>query len=119
MKHGVSALLAMPLAALLAGIHVAGCTTTSFAGLARTGYVDQVNASAQATQKDLAGLQGQVDDMKKVSGRMQELAAQMEQTQKATADLQQLARQVQDRLAELPRETLEMLVKSIQEYLAK
>ncbi len=109
----------MALAALLAGILVAGCTTTSFAGLAKTGYVDEVNASAQATQKDLAVLQKRVDDVEKVADRMQELAAQMEQTQKATADLQQLARQVQDRLAELPRETLELLVKSIQEYLAK
>jgi uncharacterized membrane protein (DUF106 family) len=119
MKHGVSALLARLSASFLAGVLVAGCTTTSFAGLARASYVDRVDASTQAAQKDLAALQKQVDDVKAAADRMQELAAQMEQTQKATADLQQLARQVQERLSDLPRETLEMLVKSIQEYLAK
>jgi len=112
MKHTALALLA-------AVVVVSGCTTTSFAGLAKTTYVDGVSASAKATDADLKALQKQVADMKAVADRMQELSAQMEQTQKATTDLQQMARQVEGRLASLPKETLQILVKSIEAYLAK
>jgi Tfp pilus assembly protein PilP len=112
MKNAVFALMA-------AMLIVSGCTTTSFAGLAKAGYVDQVKTSAQATDADLKALQQRVDAMKAVADRMQQLASQMEQTQKTTAELQQLAKQVEERLPAIPKETLRMLVKSIEDYLAK
>jgi peptidoglycan hydrolase CwlO-like protein len=122
MRHHISA-VAIVMAGLMA---VAGCTTTSFAGLAKSSYVDQVSTSvdqvastAKATGEELQALQKQVDDLKASADRMDEAAAKMEQTAKATAQLQDLAKQVEGRLESLPRQTLEMLVKSIQDYLAK
>jgi len=115
MKQRVAAFLA---AVVLLG-SVSGCTTTSFAGLAKAGYVEEVDSASRATARDLEALQKQVSEIAAIAGRMQALASEMEQTQRTTAELQQLAKQVESRLTSLPRETLEMLVKSIEAYLAK
>jgi outer membrane murein-binding lipoprotein Lpp len=99
--------LALPLA----------CTTTSFAGLARTSYVDEVSAAREATQSELEQLRVEVDAMQELADQLEEVIAAMEETQRATEELQELAAIVEARLESLPRETLRLLVESIQAFL--
>ena len=96
---------------------VAGCTTTSFAGLAKSTYVDEVSAGGQATQEELGELERQVQEMQELTDQLEIVIQAMEETRAATAELQELARQVELRLDALPRESLRLLVESIQAYL--
>lgn len=98
---------------------VAACTTTSFAGLAKAAYVDEVSASAATAAADLRALQDQVAEMQELADRLADLIARLEETQAATRELQQLAKTVEGRLQQLPRETLRELVKSIEVYLGE
>ena len=96
---------------------LSGCTTTSFAGLAKTSYVDEVSAGGQATREELAGLERQVQEMRQLADQLEVIIRAMDETRAATEELQELAGLVEARLDALPRESLRLLVESIQAYL--
>jgi methyl-accepting chemotaxis protein len=96
---------------------VTGCTTTSFAGLAKTSYVDQVSTAGQETQSELEDLGVRVAEIQELADQLEEVIAAMEETRAATEELQELARIVETRLESLPKDTLRLLVESIQSFL--
>ena len=98
-------------------ILLAGCTTTSFAGLAKISYVDDVSAGGQTTQEELDELESQVQAMQQLADQLEAIIQEMEATRAATQELQELAKLVEARLETLPRESLRLLVESIQAYL--
>ncbi len=97
---------------------LSGCATTSFLGLAKTSYVDQkTQANRQEILQRLEALQGQVEQITEVTGDLKALVRDIAETKQATEKLQELAKQVEGRFQEIPRETLRELMELIRRYL--
>jgi methyl-accepting chemotaxis protein len=98
-------------------LSIGACTTTSFAGLAKSSYVEEIDTAAGQTRSELEELQREVAEMKDLADQLESIIAAMEETRKATEELQVLAGVVEDRLESLPRETLRLLAQTIETFL--
>ena len=102
---------------------LAGCATTKpIWFIATPGYVEaRVATSEDATRLEyeaqIARLQDELDAQKAVSDDLAALADVIGEIESSNQELLGLADELEDRLAELPRETLRQLVEILQRHL--
>jgi len=107
-----------------------GCATADnglFGYIATTDYVKKQLAETKkatetelnATKSDVQGVKKDVADIKALTGKVRDLLDEVSQTKQSTEELQKLAKALEARLNDLPRETLTQMVKILQDYLAK
>ena len=97
---------------------LSGCTTTGFLGLAKTTYVDE--RFAETDEKiitELEQLRKDIEQITELTDELDNLLNEISATKQATEDLQELAKGIEARFKELPKETLYQLVQIIQHYL--
>ena len=101
----------------------AGCATTEpIWFIATPGYVEaQIATSENATRGDyeaqIARLQDELDAQRTVSDELAGLAEVIAEIESSNQELLGLADELEDRLAELPRETIRQLVEILQQHL--
>ncbi|MEE8440209.1 MAG: hypothetical protein V3S41_00690 [Spirochaetia bacterium] len=102
---------------------LAGCATTEpIWFIATPGYVEaQIATSESATRQEyeaqIARLQDELDAQRAVSNDLAALADVIAEIESSNRALLGLADELEDRLAELPRETIRQLVEILQQHL--
>jgi len=108
---------------LLTVVLFAGCATTEpIWFIATPGYVEaQIATSENATRGDyeaqIARLQDELEAQRTVSDKLAGLAEVIAEIESSNQELLGLADALEDRLAELPRETIRQLVEILQQHL--
>ena len=108
-------------------LFIAGCATDKglFGFIATTDYVKvqlkeakkTTEAELNATKQDLQSVKKDVAEFKGLTGDVKKLLDEVSKTKQSNEELQKLAKTVETRLNDLPRETLLQLVKVLQNYL--
>jgi len=110
----------LPVAAVLV---LAGCATTEpIWFIATPGYVEsRIATSEEATRSayeaELARLQAQIDSQNEIVSRLDSMSDVIAEVEKNNDDLLALADVLEERLQNLPTETIRELVAILQEYL--
>lgn len=101
---------------VIAIIGFTGCAGGNFLGFIATNkYVDdKTKALADDQAKQIADLKAQLADYQKVKDQAQAAVDQVNQSQKAIQDLQTLAKRVESRLNQLPKEVIKQLIEVLQ-----
>ncbi len=90
------------------------CTTSGFAGLAKESYALEVE---QKTSADIQQLRDEVAKIKELTNKLDGLLEDIEETKKTTKEFQDLVKELEGRINDMPRESIEELVKILQKYL--
>ena len=109
-------------AALLAGsllVLLAGCATMAErVGIASSESVDQkLTGTRSELEAQIAALRSELDAQQKRVAQIEDLSADLEEAIRATEELEQLARIMESRLEQMPRDTIEELAAILQRYL--
>lgn len=100
-----------------------GCATADnglFGYFATTDYVKkQLAETKKATESEISATKKDVAEIKALTGKIKDLLGEVSQTKQSTEELQKLAKALEERLNDLPRETLTKMVKILQDYLDK
>ncbi len=101
---------------LVAGVMLSGCISDKFLGFLPTSdYVDKKADAVKADEdKQIAGLKAQLADYQKVKDQAQAAVDQVNQNQKTIQDLQALAKKVEGRLDQVPKEVIRQLIDALQ-----
>jgi septal ring factor EnvC (AmiA/AmiB activator) len=125
----VSPACAGALIAVVAVAMMSGCATFGdLVGLASEEYVDERIAEVQA---EMSGLSGEIEDNRskiaQANSRLEDISVaadevahaleSMESAVRTTEELKQLAVVLEERLADLPEQTIQQLVEVLQAYL--
>lgn len=104
---------------VIAAIAFTGCAGGNFLGFIATNkYVDdKTKALADDQAKQIAELKAQLADYQKVKEQAQAAVDQVNQSQKAIQDLQALAKRVEGRLNQIPKEVIKQIVDVLQSAL--
>jgi hypothetical protein len=99
-----------------AAVILSGCFSGKFLGfLATSDYVDAKNkALVDDEAKQIADLKAQLADYQKVKEQAQAAVDQVNQNQKTIQDLQALAKKVESRLDQVPKEVIKQLIDALQ-----
>lgn len=131
-RRAPRSIIALLAAAAVVTVSTSCASTKPVLGFATSAYVDQqLDARATALASDLEETRRQVgrlaaeldeytataDELTALLDRIDEVIGDYEQTKAATEELQQLAVQVEQRLEELPTETIAQIVEVLQEFL--
>ncbi len=102
--------------AVVATVMLSGCISGKFLGfLATSDYVDQKEkALADDQAKQIADLKAQLADYEKFKQQTQNAVDQINQSQKTIQDLQALARRVEGRLDQVPKEVIKQIIDALQ-----
>jgi len=100
----------------IAAVALSGCAGGNFLGFIATNkYVDdKTKALADEQAKQIADLKAQLAGYEKVKEQAQAAVDQVNQNQKAIQDVQALAKRVQDRLDQVPKEVIRQLIDALQ-----
>ena len=100
----------------LGALILSGCASGNFLGFIATNkYVDdKTKALADEEAKQIADLKAQLADYQKVREQAQAAVEQVNQNQKTIQDLQALAKRVESRLDQVPREVIKKLIDALQ-----
>ena len=100
-----------------------GCATADnglFGYFATTDYVKkQLEDTKKTTESEINATKKDVAEIKALTGEIKDLLNQVSRTKQSTEELQKLAKALQTRLNDLPRETLRKMVKILEDYLNK
>lgn len=102
---------------------LAGCQTTEpIWFIATPGYVESRIAGSEAAMRreyelEIAELRRRLAEQEAAAAELAELATVIRDVEASNKELQQLAQDVEERLNELPTETIHMLVDVLSEYL--
>ncbi len=102
---------------LVAGtLALSGCASGNFLGFIATNkYVDdKTKALEDKEDKQIADLKAQLADYEKVKEQAQAAVDQVNQNQKTIQDLQALAKKVEGRLDQVPKEVIRQLIDALQ-----
>jgi len=101
---------------VIAAIGFTGCAGGNFLGFIATNkYVDDsVKKVSDDKDKEIADLKAQLADFQKVKEQAQAAVEQANQSQKAIQDLQALAKRVESRLGQLPKEVIKQVIDALQ-----
>ncbi len=104
---------------LLAILTLGGCASGKFLGfLATTDYVDKQNkALADDEGKQIADLKAQLADYQKVKDQAQAAVDMVNENQKTIQDLQALAKKVESKLNQVPKDVIKQLIEALQSAL--
>ena len=111
--------LAAVLPLLLVLIILSGCATMAErVGIASSESVDQKLAGTRGEMEaEIAALRSELAAQQERVAQIEDLSAGMEEAIQATEELEQLAEVMESRLEEMPRDTIEELVRILQRYL--
>jgi len=106
-------ILVVVVAALVA---LSSCASGNFLGFIATNtYVDsKTKALAEDEAKQIADLKAQLADYQKVKEQAQTMMDQVNQNQKTIQDLQTVARRVEGKLDQVPKEVIKQLIDALQ-----
>jgi uncharacterized membrane protein YgcG len=101
---------------VVAAVAFTGCASGNFLGFIATNkYVDdKTKALADDQTRQIADLKAQLADYQKVKEQAQAAVDQVNQSQKAIQDLQALAKRVEGRLNQIPKEVIKQIVDVLQ-----
>ncbi|HUI72794.1 MAG TPA: hypothetical protein VL354_19890 [Spirochaetia bacterium] len=101
---------------VVAGLALTGCASGNFLGFIATNkYVDdKTKALADEQAKQIADLKAQLSDYEKVKEDAKAMEDQLSQNQKTIQDLQTLAKRVQDKVDQVPKEVIKQLIDALQ-----
>lgn len=114
---------------VLATMVFSGCQTMAgWFGVASEPYVDEridesqtrmgeIEGQLNEMQSRLGEMQARVDESQVAAAQLEELIGSLETTVQTTEELKQLATVLEDRLSNLPDETIRQLVEVLQGYL--
>ncbi len=99
-----------------AAVTLGGCISDKFLGFLPTSdYVDKKAEAVKADEdKQIADLKAQLADYQKVKEQAQAAVDQVNQNQKTIQDLQALAKKVEGRLDQVPKEVIRQLIDALQ-----
>ena len=108
-------------------LFITGCATDKglFGFIATTDYVKiqleetkkATEAELNATKQDLRSVKKDVAEFKGLTGNVKKLLDEVSKAKQSNEELQKLAKTIETRLNDLPRETLLQLVQVLQNYL--
>lgn len=101
---------------VVAALALTGCAGGNFMGFIATNkYVDdKTKALADEQAKQIADLKAQLADYQKVKEQAQAAVDQVNQNQKTIQDLQALARKVEGRLDQVPKDVIKQIINALQ-----
>jgi len=101
---------------VIVGFALTGCASGNFLGFIATNkYVDdKTKALADEQAKQIADLKAQLADYEKVKEQAKAVEDQVGQNQKTIQDLQALAKRVQERVDQVPKEVIKQLIDALQ-----
>jgi uncharacterized membrane protein YdfJ with MMPL/SSD domain len=101
---------------VVAALAFTGCAGGNFLGFIATNkYVDdKTKALADEQAKQIADLKAQLADYQKVKEQAQAAVDQVNQNQKTIQDLQALARKVEGRLDQVPKDVIKQIIDALQ-----
>ena len=117
-KHG----LIMLASAAIILLSFTGCgTMAGWVGIASKSYVDeQIIAAQDAAAKnssDIKTVQGKINEFQKTADQLDDLISSVDETVQTTTELKALADILEQRLVNLPNETIRQLVGILEQYL--
>ena len=111
---------------ILSLLWLVGCTSTGFVGLAKESYAEGIEKDAEITREKVDDLKAEVKELQEDLEKMEDLSEELislikdlKEAKKDTEELKKLANIVEERLEELPVQTLEKLVDILNEYIQK
>jgi hypothetical protein len=101
---------------VIATLALTGCAGGNFMGFIATNkYVDdKTKALADEQAKQIADLKAQLADYQKVKEQAQAAVDQVNQNQKTIQDLQALAKRVEGRLDQVPKDVIKQIIDALQ-----
>ena len=101
---------------VIASVAFTGCASGNFLGFIATNkYVDdKTKVLADDQAKQIADLKAQLADYQKVKEQAQAAVDQVDENQKTIADLQALAKRVEGKLDQMPKEVIKRLIAALQ-----
>jgi uncharacterized membrane protein YdfJ with MMPL/SSD domain len=101
---------------VIAALALTGCAGGNFMGFIATNkYVDdKTKALADEQAKQIADLKAQLADYQKVKEQAQAAMDQVNQNQKTIQDLQALAKRVEGRLDQVPKDVIKQIIDALQ-----
>ncbi|MGO9413239.1 MAG: hypothetical protein ACLQCB_21130 [Spirochaetia bacterium] len=101
---------------VIASVALTGCASGNFLGFIATNkYVDdKTKVLADDQAKQIADLKAQLADYQKVKEQAQAAVDQVNENQKTIADLQALAKRVEGKLDQMPKDVIKQLIAALQ-----
>jgi predicted Zn-dependent protease len=101
---------------VIASVAFTGCASGNFLGFIATNkYVDdKTKALADEQARQIADLKAQIADYQKVKEQAQAVMDQVNQNQKSIEDLQALAKRVEGKLDQVPKDVIKQLIAALQ-----
>jgi hypothetical protein len=101
---------------VIAAVTLTGCAGGNFLGFIATNkYVDdKTKALEDAQAKQIAELKAQIADYEKVKEQAQAAVDQVNQNQKTIQDLQALAKRVEGKLDQIPKDVIKQIIDALQ-----
>jgi uncharacterized membrane protein YgcG len=101
---------------VIAALAFTGCASGNFLGFIATNkYVDdKTKALADEEAKQIVDLKAQLADYQKIKEQAQAAVDQVNQNQKTIQDLQALAKKVESRLDQMPKDVIKQLIDALQ-----
>ena len=81
------------------------------------GQVGQVSSDVGAVQEEVGQMKGTLDEFSVTADKLEELLVSFQETMRTTEELSRLAGVLEERLNDLPKETIGQLVEVLQSYL--
>lgn len=101
---------------VVAVVALSSCASGNFLGfIATNAYVDsKTKALAEDEARQIADLKAQLVDYQKVKEQAQAMEDQVNQNQKTIQDLQDVAKRVEGKLDQVPKEVIRRLINALQ-----